>query len=109
MTSWYVYLLKTARNTLYTGVTTDPKRRLRQHSGDIKGGAKALRGKLPLHYYCIFEVENKSHALRLEAWIKGCNRSIKDKLANEPVEIELPVTAQKLSTELIRQLNSAHH
>ncbi|NVK54917.1 MAG: GIY-YIG nuclease family protein [Alteromonadaceae bacterium] len=106
MQPWYVYLLKTACNTLYTGITTDPKRRLRQHSGELKGGAKALRGKLPLHYYCIFEVENKSHALRLEAWIKRCNRSVKNKLPDE--SISLPVKAQKLSNEFIRQINSAH-
>ncbi len=107
MKPWYVYLLKTARNTLYTGITTDPKRRIRQHSGAIKGGAKSLRGKTPLEYYCIYEVDNKSHALRLEAWIKRCKRSEKDKLLGESPA--LPVNAQKLSSELIRQMNSAHH
>ena len=106
MTSWYVYLLKTASNTLYTGITTDPKRRMRQHSGAIKGGAKALRGKTPLSFYCIFEVSNKSQALRLEAWIKQRNRQAKEALAR--AESELPVPATRLTNEAIRQMNSTH-
>ncbi len=105
MTPWYVYLLKTARNTLYTGITTDPKRRLRQHSGELKGGAKALRGKTPLQYYCIFEVADRSQALRLEAWVKGRNRSVKNQLINH--SIPLPVAAKKLSNEFIQQMNLA--
>ncbi|MDG6096191.1 GIY-YIG nuclease family protein [Alteromonas sp. ZYF713] len=106
MTPWYVYLLKTASNTLYTGITTDPKRRMRQHSGAIKGGAKALRGKTPLSFYCIFEVNDKSQALRLEAWIKQRNRQAKEALAR--TESELPVPATRLTKEAIRQMNSAH-
>ena len=106
MTPWYVYLLKTARNTLYTGITTDPQRRMRQHSGAIKGGAKALRGKTPLSFYCIFEVSDKSQALRLEAWIKQRNRQAKEALVR--TESELPVPATRLTSEAIRQMNSAH-
>ena len=106
MTPWYVYLLKTASNTLYTGITTDPKRRMRQHSGAIKGGAKALRGKTPLSFYCIFEVSDKSQALKLEAWIKQRNRQTKEALVS--AESELPVPATRLTNEAIRQMNSAH-
>ena len=106
MTPWYVYLLKTDSNTLYTGITTDPQRRMRQHSGAIKGGAKALRGKTPLSFYCIFEVSDKSQALRLEAWIKQRNRQAKEALVR--TESELPVPATRLTSEAIRQMNSAH-
>ena len=106
MTPWYVYLLKTASNTLYTGITTDPQRRMRQHSGAIKGGAKALRGKTPLSFYCIFEVSDKSQALRLEAWIKQRNRQAKEALVR--TESELPVPATRLTSEAIRLMNSTH-
>ena len=38
---WYVYLMRCADNSLYTGVTTDPERRVREHNGELKGkGAK---------------------------------------------------------------------
>lgn len=41
---WYVYLLRSEART-YVGSTTDPARRLRQHNGEIRGGARATRGK----------------------------------------------------------------
>lgn len=103
MSAWYVYLLKTASNTLYTGITLDPARRMRQHSGSIKGGAKALRGKTPLTFYCIFEVANKSDALRLEAWIKQQKRSTKEQLTVS--DCGLPVPATRLANDIIRQMN----
>jgi predicted GIY-YIG superfamily endonuclease len=32
--SWFVYLLRCADNTLYTGITTDLNRRLAEHNGE---------------------------------------------------------------------------
>ena len=43
MTPWYLYLIRTADNALYTGITTDVARRYQQHQQGK--GAKALRGK----------------------------------------------------------------
>ena len=37
---YYIYTLRCADGSLYTGITTDVKRRMRQHLGHIKGGAK---------------------------------------------------------------------
>ncbi|GGF65967.1 GIY-YIG nuclease family protein [Alteromonas lipolytica] len=106
MSQWYVYLIRTGNNTLYTGITTDPKRRIRQHRGEIKGGAKALRGKTPLKYHCIFAVTDKSQALKLEIWIK--KRTRKEKEAVNKVA-ELPLPATLLDKDATRQMNSEHH
>lgn len=38
--SYYVYLLISTNGATYVGSTIDLERRLRQHNGDIKGGAK---------------------------------------------------------------------
>ena len=47
---WYVYVLQSADpvwSKTYVGVTTDPKRRLRQHNGEMAGGAKFPRAHRP--------------------------------------------------------------
>ncbi|MGB0360697.1 MAG: GIY-YIG nuclease family protein, partial [Endozoicomonas sp.] len=45
--SWFVYIILASDNSLYTGITTDIKRRWRQHSGDLVGGARFFRGRKP--------------------------------------------------------------
>ena len=37
---YWVYLLRCGDGSLYAGITTDPARRLRQHRGELSGGAK---------------------------------------------------------------------
>lgn len=51
---WYVYLIISAdmRKT-YVGVTTDFERRLRQHNGELTGGAKASRAGRPWQCVCL--------------------------------------------------------
>jgi predicted GIY-YIG superfamily endonuclease len=42
-----VYLLVNAQNQTYVGYTNNPHRRLRQHNGLLKGGAKKTRNRGP--------------------------------------------------------------
>ena len=43
---WFCYLLVSNDGSTYVGATVDPDRRLRQHNGLIKGGARATARKL---------------------------------------------------------------
>ena len=74
---WYVYLLRCADNTLYTGCTTDPQRRLAQHNSGR--GAKYTRSRRPVTLVYVEQAVNRSQALRREAALKRLSR--KEKLA----------------------------
>ena len=43
---FFVYLLLSSDNSTYVGATVDLERRLRQHRGEIKGGAYATTSKV---------------------------------------------------------------
>ncbi|KAA9002729.1 GIY-YIG nuclease family protein [Affinibrenneria salicis] len=79
---WYLYMVQTARGALYTGITTDVRRRVAQHQNGK--GAKALRGKgeLKLVFHCL--AGNRSQALRLEYRVKQLNRQQKLDLLQDP-------------------------
>lgn len=54
---FYCYILRSTNplypNITYNGATVNLKRRLRQHNGEIVGGAKATRGKGPWVFYAV--------------------------------------------------------
>jgi len=87
---WSLYLVRTAEGSLYTGVSTDVKRRLSEHENKDKKnkGAKALRGKGPLKMVFKIVVGNKSDALMLEYKIKQLSRIDKERLISCTTELE---------------------
>ena len=44
---YYTYIIRTERDTLYTGITTDVARRMREHLGLLKKGAKYTHSNKP--------------------------------------------------------------
>lgn len=80
--SWHLYLIRTAHGALYTGITTDPERRLKQHQAGK--GARSLRGKGPLELVWQKEVGERSRALRLEYRLKQLAKAEKELLVTQP-------------------------
>lgn len=78
MTLWFLYLVRTADNSLYTGITTDVVRRFVQHQSGK--GAKALRGKGELTLAFSAPVGERSLALRMEYRIKQLTKRQKERL-----------------------------
>jgi putative endonuclease len=77
VSAWFVYVLHCADGTLYTGITTDLDRRLREHNGEGHGGARYTRGRRPvrLHYY--EAAASRAEAARREAVVKKLDRRSK--------------------------------
>jgi len=77
---WWVYLVRTARGHLYCGVSTDVVRRVKQHNGELDGGAKALRGQRPVQLVWSLEVGSRGAAQRLEVQVKKLTHTAKEEV-----------------------------
>ena len=73
--SFYVYILRCADGTLYTGYSDDPERRARVHNAGK--GAKYTRSRLPVELVYREALGDKSAALRREREIKKLSRAQK--------------------------------
>ena len=74
---WFVYILRCADGSLYTGITNDVKRRCRQHNDGT--ASRYTRSRRPTTLVWQEEQPNRSSALKREAAIKAMTR--RDKLA----------------------------
>lgn len=75
---YYVYMLKCADESLYTGWTVDPQKRLKAHNDGT--ASKYTRARLPVEMIYLRELPTKSEAMSLEWHIKALPRSKKDQL-----------------------------
>ena len=66
---YYVYILKCADNTLYTGISIDLERRLEEHNSSDKG-AKYTRIRRPVILVYSEEYPDRSSASKREYEIK---------------------------------------
>jgi len=78
MSDHYVYILRCADDTFYTGYTTDPNRRLTEHNAGE--GAKYTRGRTPVELVYWESYDTKSEAMSREYEIKQFRRSEKTRL-----------------------------
>ncbi len=78
---YYVYLVECGDKTLYTGITTDVRRRFKEHSSG-KGGAYT-RSKNVKKVLYVERFSTRSEALRREAEIKSWRREKKLALINK--------------------------
>lgn len=80
---WYVYLIRCADNSLYTGVTTEPERRIREHNGELKGkGAKYTRTRRPVTLAVAIPLPSKVAVYQAEYAIKQLNKSEKESVVS---------------------------
>jgi putative endonuclease len=65
---WSLYILRCADGTLYTGITNNLDRRVKQHN--LGQGAKYTRGRGPLELVYCEHYTNRSEALKREYLVK---------------------------------------
>lgn len=83
--TYYVYIVKCADGTLYTGFTTNIERRLNEHNYSIKKAAKYTRSRRPVSLVYNEEYKTMSAALKREHAIKKLSRKRKIELIEQGV------------------------
>ena len=66
----YVYILKCDNNSYYTGFAVNMERRLKQHMGILKGGAKYTKIHKVTAVMAIWEDKSGEYARKLEFHLK---------------------------------------
>ena len=79
---YYLYILKCADETLYTGITVDLERRINEHNfSDL--GAKYTKARRPVELVYSKKFKDRSTATKEEIKFKKLTRSEKLKLINK--------------------------
>ena len=77
-----IYILECRDGSLYCGITNNIEKRLKQHKGEIIGGAKYTRSHWPCKLVYKEKAANRSKALQREAIIKKMSKIEKQTLIN---------------------------
>ena len=75
---FYVYMVRCADDTLYTGLARDPQERVKVHNSGK--GAKYTRSRLPVSLVYLEECESLSAAMKREVQLKPLSRAKKEAL-----------------------------
>lgn len=78
MADWFVYIVRCADGTLYTGSTTDPAARTAAHNAGR--GAKYTASRRPVRLVYTEDCPSRSAALSREAAVKRLSRRDKERL-----------------------------
>ena len=85
---WYLYLLACADGTTYTGITTDPHRRLGEHNAGRGARYTAQQKRRPVRLLGVWRFPDQSSATRAESHFKRRGAPRKRRLAAERIPFE---------------------
>ena len=77
---WFTYILRCSDDSLYTGVALDIDKRLDQHNGIDKNGAKYTQARRPVKLVYRESAISRSEACKREYAIKSLSKQQKETL-----------------------------
>ncbi|KPK39584.1 MAG: hypothetical protein AMJ69_05240 [Gammaproteobacteria bacterium SG8_47] len=80
MSSWYVYIVRCADHSLYTGIAKSVDLRVAQHNDGGRTAARYTRSRGPVRLVYQERFDSRSAAARREASIKRLNKASKERL-----------------------------
>lgn len=94
--NYSLYIVRCVDGSLYTGISTNVERRLREHASGQRG-AKFLRGKGPLRLEYQHHLGDRSTASQAEFYVKRLGRRDKEEL----------IAGRRTLTELLPNLGKS--
>jgi putative endonuclease len=85
---WHVYMVRCSDNSLYTGIAVDVNRRVEEHNGDNKLGAKYTRTRRPVQLVYQEVVNSRSEAAKREYAIRTLSKIDKELLVQQYTKIK---------------------
>ncbi len=80
MSDWFVYIVRCADYTLYTGIAMDVARRIDEHNLDDRLAAKYTRARRPVALVYEEKCASRSTAAKRESQIKKLSKPQKEAL-----------------------------
>lgn len=95
MSCWFVYIVRCADNSLYTGIATDVERRVGEHNSTGMLAAKYTRARQPVKLVYYETAKSRSAAASREYAIKRLSKATKEKLVASVELNDLDSTASQ--------------
>lgn len=80
--SWYIYIVQCADQSLYTGISTDLLRRIEEHNSS-PNGAKYTKARRPVRLVYFEQSESRSEASKREHALKRLSPTDKRQLVTD--------------------------
>lgn len=84
VTPWFVYVVRCADDTFYTGITTNTERRMVEHNAGLPSGARYTRSRRPVTLAYVEGAASRAVATQRERAIKKLDRRRKLELCKLP-------------------------
>ena len=81
---YYIYVLRCLDNSLYTGITTDVKRRFEEHTQRRSSGEKYTRSRKVVSLERVWSCASRSDATKLECAFKRLTKAKKEEIILNP-------------------------
>lgn len=100
---YYIYMLRCADNSIYTGITTDLKRRIEEHITKSKKCAKYTLRHQVVKLEQAWKTDTRVSASKLEYHIKHLNKAQKENIILNPENIK--VLEERINLEDYKSIN----
>lgn len=111
---YYTYIIRCEDNSLYTGITTDLRRRFFEHYAKLKEGAKYTKRHNVKNLEIAWTSNDRKLASKMEYHIKRLHKSEKENLIANPkllkklLENRLEIEEyKKVSKKIINDINNS--